>query len=343
MLETPPRPGALQEVAFIHGATSGSGRLKTLLLFFDGIAFLETRQEAMQSDETIALPLADLGVLHTFEAEKFVDESVARELSTAIAEAIQGGVLTPRTNQAIFDALVDQSRVGHVLAPDIAKHIVDELGSHDLAIPDERSEINGGYGFPVQEHVRDFIHAALTQLIRRPAEAQGLSLQPADEVYHEDQYGVARLLRDTQYPNLGQIVSLDLTQVTFDLDDIPLDEVLDFKRQHGAAHRRYAKDLRQFGLELSLTPPSQMDKAMDDRRQQLADAADGLRRFARESWRRPVASFGLGISGAAMAWSQGNPVGAGISALGGILGLKRQAEPGSAFTYLFAAQRKLSR
>ena len=314
---------------------------KSLLLFFDGIASLETRGESRHSSEALHQPLADLGMLHTFEAESFVDESVALELSNLIDEAIQRGVLKPESDGEIYGALVDRGRVGYLLAPEIAESIVNNLSSHGLAKASRGSRRN--QEFAVEGHAKDFIHAALTQLVRRPAEARGLFLQPAERETDPDQCQFGRLLRDTQYPSVGHIISFDLAQVTLDLEDIPLDEVLDFKRQYGAAHRRYAKDLRQFALELSLTPQGQMDKALTERHQQLADAADDLRSFARKSWQRSVASFGLGMSAAAIAWSQGNQLGAGISALGGILGLKRQAEPGSAFTYLFDAQRRLAR
>ncbi|MEW1950823.1 hypothetical protein AB0280_16420 [Pseudarthrobacter sp902506025] len=343
MHDTQPGPKPLQEVAFVHGGIS-YGR-KSLLLFFDGIASLETRRESRLSPDSLLQSLAELGMLHTFEAESLVDESVALELSRLIDEAIEVGVLKPISEGEIYGALVDRQRVGHLLAPDIAESIVNNLSSHGLA-----KLLRGGSReelemeeFAANGHTKDFIHTALTQLVRRPAEARGLFLQPAEWSRDPDQCQFGRLLCDTQYPSVGQIVSFDLAQVTLDLEDIPLDEVLDFKRQYGAAHRRYAKDLRQFALELSLTPQAQLDRALTERRQQLADAADDLRSFARKSWQRPLTSFGLGMSAAAIAWSQGNQLGAGISALGGILGLKRQAEPGSAFTYLFHAQRQLGR
>lgn len=38
-------------------------------------------------------------------------------------------------------------------------------------------------------------------------------------------------------PSRGQVVDLDFQTVGLDLDDIPLDEVLDFKRDSDGAHR----------------------------------------------------------------------------------------------------------
>jgi len=73
----------------------------------------------------------------------------------------------------------------------------------------------------------------------------------------------------------------------------------------------------------------------------LVAVSDQLRRLARRSWRRPLASFSLGIGGSALAIAHGNPIGAGIALASGLLGLKRQADPASA--YLFQAQQGLSR
>lgn len=84
------------------------------------------------------------------------------------------------------------------------------------------------------------------------------------------------------------------------------------------------------------------DQAFADRREALADAADQLRRLARTSWRRPLATFGLGIAGSAVALAHGNPIAAGLTTAGALLGLHRQADPASAYTYLFRAQDHLS-
>lgn len=47
-------------------------------------------------------------------------------------------------------------------------------------------------------------------------------------------------------PIAGHVVALDLEQVNMDLGPVPLDEVLAFSPQHGAEHRAYARNLRQF-------------------------------------------------------------------------------------------------
>jgi hypothetical protein len=52
-----------------------------------------------------------------------------------------------------------------------------------------------------------------------------------------------------------------------------------------------------------------------------------------------MASFSLGIAGAAVAVAVGNPITAPLAFAGGLLGLKRQADPDSVYNYLSEAQR----
>lgn len=137
------------------------------------------------------------------------------------------------------------------------------------------------------------------------------------------------------------MVAADLEQVTLDLAPVPLDEVLDFRRQHGDQHRAYARDLRSFVRDAATLTRQDREQAFLDRREALADAADELRRLARTSWRRPLATFGLGIAGSAVTLASGNALGAGLAAASALLGLRRQADPASAYTYLFQAQQHL--
>jgi len=58
---------------------------------------------------------------------------------------------------------------------------------------------------------------------------------------------------------------------------------------------------------------------------------------------RPLATFSLGIGGSAVTLASGNVIGAGLGAAAALLGLRRQADPASAYMYLFHAQASLTR
>ncbi len=108
------------------------------------------------------------------------------------------------------------------------------------------------------------------------------------------------------------------------------------------SHRAYARDLRLFVRDAAALSQADQQQAFLDRCEAWPTPADELRRLARTSWRRPLATFGLGIAESAVTLAYGNPIGAGLTAAGALLGLRRQANPASAYTYIFQAQQHLS-
>jgi hypothetical protein len=97
------------------------------------------------------------------------------------------------------------------------------------------------------------------------------------------------------------------------------------------------RDLRSLVRTLSGLGGVERQRAFEDRREALADAAAELRKRARTEWRRPMASFALGVAGAGVTLSTGNPAPAVLSFASALLGLRRQADPSTAYTYLFSA------
>lgn len=144
-------------------------------------------------------------------------------------------------------------------------------------------------------------------------------------------------------PTAGHIVTLDLETVTMNLESVSLDDVLSFREEHRDAHRFYARSVRQAVNQLSTMPSEERLRALADRREELAEQADALRRLARKRWRVPLARFGLGAAGAAFNLASGNVPAAIISALEGILGAKIEKSAPTAYSYLFAAERALNR
>jgi PAS domain S-box-containing protein len=80
-----------------------------------------------------------------------------------------------------------------------------------------------------------------------------------------------------------------------------------------------------------------------DRREALTDAADQLRRLARQSWGTSLAQFVLGVGGAASSAISGNIAGTALSVADTVLGIRRQTDPGTAFTYLYRVNKHFAR
>ncbi|MGI8535029.1 MAG: hypothetical protein ACR2K2_00755 [Mycobacteriales bacterium] len=131
------------------------------------------------------------------------------------------------------------SRLGGTADAGLTEVVLEQLRERGLARPSA-----DGVSILLHSEVRAFVLVVLPQLLRAPALAAGYALQPAST-----QPRTVRALMDTlnlsAVPTTGQVAAADLEQVTLDLAPVPLDEVLDFRRQHGDQHRAYARNLRQ--------------------------------------------------------------------------------------------------
>lgn len=332
----------LLEVAYHHepywGPADGDW-IKSLLLFFDGVGLLVPEymsERPLLRDPALAQPLAERGLLHRLSPETLVDQGTAEALTEMLDDVLTAGGFDDLDPSSGF-AELSHSRLGGTADAGLTEIVLSQLRERGLARHTE-----DGVSVPVHPAVRSFVLTVLPQLMRTPAEAAGFALQPVSR-HRRSLRALAEILNLDSVITAGHVVAVDLEQVTLDLSVVPLDEVLDFRTEHGAAHRAYARDLRQFVRDQALLDPDSRDEAFADRYEAIADAADDLRRVARKAWRRPLATFGLGIAGSALSVAGGNPIGGGLSAAAALLGLRRQADPQTAYTYLFQAQAHLQR
>ncbi|MGB3441105.1 MAG: hypothetical protein WBA97_20340 [Actinophytocola sp.] len=332
----------LRDVAYLHEPYWDFGHgdwIKSLLLFFDGIALLVPdymHERPLFTDPILAQPLAEQELLHRLSPEALVGQATAEALTDLLDRLINSGTFDDLERGTAF-AELSHSRLGGTADAGLTEIVLEQLRDRGLARHTE-----DGVSIPLHPAVRAFVLVVLPQLLRIPAEAAGYALQPVSSRSQRLQ-ALLETLDTPALPTAGHVISLDLEQVTLDLAPVALDEVLDFRRQYGAEHRTYVRDLRHFVRDLATLDRTDREQAFADRREALADTADQLRRLARKAWRRPLASFGLGIAGSAVSFVSGNLIGAGLGAASALLGLRRQADPASAYTYLFRAQDRLSR
>ena len=137
----------------------------------------------------------------------------------------------------------------------------------------------------------------------------------------------------------------DLRHVGIDLTAVPLDEVLDFRRQYGSEYRAYSRDIRRFISELLPLSETDQGAAFMDRRAELDDRAAELRRIGRRAFRYQAISLGFGIAGAAWTLSHGDVWAAVFAAGSAAAGLSTStsARGGAPYTYILRAKAQLAR
>ncbi|MCY4369345.1 MAG: hypothetical protein OXF41_07945 [bacterium] len=136
---------------------------------------------------------------------------------------------------------------------------------------------------------------------------------------------------------------LDLHKVSFDLDPVPLGDLLEFRFEHRDDHKAYMRSLRGFMVELAETDGAgDREQLLRERLQEIGDAAHGLRSVTR-SLGKTVGGFSLGLVGTAWSAASGDILGAVLGAAGVTLGLVPSGRgPATAYSYLFASQRRFA-
>lgn len=112
----------MREVAYHHEPYWGpslSDSIKTLLLFFDGVALLVPdymRDRPLLSDPSLAQPLHDQGLLHRLSPETLVDQATAEALIELLDDMIDAGALEGLDPGVAFTEL-SYSRLGGSVDP----------------------------------------------------------------------------------------------------------------------------------------------------------------------------------------------------------------------------------
>jgi hypothetical protein len=315
------------------------GWVKTLLLFFERVAillpsYMKGRPQA--ADPVLAGPMLERGLLELIEPESFVDEELTTQVTEAMVELIVGGAFDQLNKDERFHEL-SMSRMGAMGDPGLFQMIFEELRGRGLA-----RDTGDGVSIPLHYAVRQAYLLLLAQCARHAGRRHGRDLHPTTN-HPGAARGVRALLETEAMPSSGHVVAFDLESVAVDLDPVPLDDVLGFRAEHGRDFQTYARNLRQFTGELSLTDDTaERARLLDDRAAELREEARRLDRRVRDSWEslKTVGGFGLGLVGAGWAIAQQDYVtGTLISLGGGLLSLLPDHQQGSAYSYLFAAGR----
>jgi len=314
--------------------------LKNLLLFFDGIAILLPRYMSGResaADPVLAGPLREMGLLQILEPETFVDQEVTEALITAVTELVTEGAFDHLDRPAHGYQELSRSRMGWDADVKLSEMITEELIARDLARPSE-----DGVSVPLHPAVRTTFLVLLSQLARDAGRRAGLSLHPATADYDaiED---LIRVLSLPASPSAGHLVTLDQEAVGLDLATVPLEDILEFREHHGQAYRAYARNVRQQVAELGLLDPEERQARLFDRREELADMSNDLRRVARRWWRTPLGSLAIGAAGASWlaAGPLHDPVGAVLALAGTALGVASGQQAATAYSYILDAKHEL--
>jgi hypothetical protein len=311
--------------------------VKSLILFFDGIAllvpsYMKGRPEL--ADPEIAEELTRHGLLQILEPETVVDKFATERLAAAMTDIITSGALDSLAKEGTDFAELSYSRLGGYGDPGLAEMIHSELKSRGLA-----RDTRDGVSIPMHPMVRSLVLVLLAQLLRPHGGKMGIELSPATD-RPEIVNALKELLSLPSAPSAGHVVSVDLEAIGVDLSKVPIDEILSFRLDRLREHRSYVRAVRRFVRDLSLLSESDRMGELSERKQELNAIAQEIRVSARKAWRQPV-SFALGLAGAAWTLATGDPIGAILGGGAAAVGVSSDQKPEvGAYSYLFSARAK---
>lgn len=307
--------------------------INNLILFFDGVAllvpeYMKDRPEMV--DPAIVTGLKAHNLLHIIEPEKAVDKEATEKLATAMTDIITSGMLDHLAKESTAFHELSMSRLGYLGDQALYRMIFEELKARGLA-KDSKDKVS----IPMHPMVRSLVLVLLSQILRSYGKTLGAELSPATDMGNMVQ-ALFEMLSVKSEPSIGSVIEFDLNTVTVDLGPVPIDEVLDFRAQNLAAHRRYTLAVRKFAMELSRMPEQEQKVAFELRQAELNEIADDLRKRARKAWRKP-SSFALTLIGAAISLASG-PIGAALRIASAAAGYEKSKGPETgAYSYLFNA------
>jgi hypothetical protein len=310
-----------------------AGWVKSLALFFDEIAllvpdYMHDRPELL--DPAVVAGLEEAGLLRILSPESMVDDDAAEQLATTIGDVIASGALDELPHAGPFQEL-SWSRMGGLGDPELAQMIFEELYQRGLA---KQSE--DGASIPLHPLVRNLFLVLLAQILREGGPGLGLELSPATDSPRIQAALVQLLNAPSLEPAAAQVVTVDLDFVGSDLEAVPLNEVVQFRAEHGAEYRAYARRLRAVVREMAGDSRADDTSVLEDRLDEIREAGEALRHVPLRTV-AGTAGIGLGIAGGVMSAVASEPVGAILSAFSTATGVA--ALPGKTITpysYLFS-------
>lgn len=318
--------------------------IKNLICFFDGIAMLipyDMPNPLRRDDDPVVWALEEHKLIRVIRPEEVIDEQATETLAEVFGKIISSGRLDHLTKgegenirKADFEALA-KAKLGVHIDEKLANSIFQTLYSMGLAC-----DLEDNVSIGMDRTVLALVLVLLAHILKPKGEDMGITLSPAT-----DQRKVINILGEILKPEsappaVGDIVSFDMAKVGVDFGSVPIDEILDFRKQHYHQHRDYILSVRKFARELSLMPPDEREAKFEQRREELKNLSYGLRRRYRVDWKTPF-SFGIGLAGAAWAANQGDPIAGALTALAaGTALISDKSKEVGVYSYLISAKQK---
>ena len=95
-----------------------------------------------------------------------------------------------------------------------------------------------------------------------------------------------------------------MATVGVDLSSVPIEEILDFRKENYSLHRDYRLAVRQFARDLSVMPEDERAASFEQRQERLNEVAAAITSMNLKTW-KTNAQFGLTLTAAGVTAATG--------------------------------------
>jgi hypothetical protein len=331
--------------------TGQSDLMKSMLLFFDGIAMAlppDLATETIGRNEVLAVPLFDKGLLINFDPNDVLDYDSATSLIEALRTLVQS-VELDRFMSSGEEMSITASHWARERAPEVARLFESELIERGLM-----RDAGAGDLVWLPPEIRLLVLVLFAQALRGRLLDRDVDIHPVTDS-SELASNMRNLLGRPDFSDSGNIVTpgwqgewsdymdpqqveRDLLDVGVDLSAVPLDEVLDFRRENGMHYRAYASALHQFLVTSAALHPAERKRILAERSEQIRDQAAELRRISRRAFSVNTGMVAISLVGVAAVL--GNPLPAVLALVMAVLPmLLAHGETATAYSYLLKTRR----
>jgi hypothetical protein len=193
--------------------------------------------------------------------------------------------------------------------------------------------------FLVRPAISDYFAALMSSLVGALGDRSGARISPLRSgAYLPREAWSVDLANPSPYLGLtlmhAQLLGLDL-------EDVPIDEILDFRVEHIGERRRFLRKMRDQVRILAHTDRKDRQVVLRDYYEEAAYLSETLTKAVRKSFRRGQRDLLL-ASAAVATTALANPVGATIGGLRAVAGLGQGTDVPDIFTYFYLARRNLT-
>ncbi|MEV5598004.1 hypothetical protein [Streptomyces sp. NPDC052496] len=322
------------------------GCIKSLLLFFDGVALslpADLAAETLDRSPDLAQPLHDQGLLINLDPHTCLSPEAASTLARGLTDWLESRPRRRPPDPHAAAAIASLHWARHWSTNPEAERFIQVMRRQGLTF----RSANGLWH--IDQDVRLMILMAYCRALHREMQASDITLQPVMRDMQSFPGSVGPAFRDLERPAqkgwrrnqvMHRVIRADWREVGVDLSRVPLGEILDFRNRHGADYRAYAEGLRQLVRASEEMSDTQFAAALRDRSEQIEHAAAELRRSLRMAFGHTSAALIFSIAGATWTAAQGDVSAALLAVASAIAATTRPPRPVTAYSYLYHMKKR---